>query len=87
MQFRPTENAQTSHMEQNFNRKVPNQDTKPYWLQLDYLASILQQNEEKVEFPSNPTIIINPAVPSNSQQVSTSCGPRGCTATSGNYGI
>ena len=81
MQFRPTrtQDALKSHMEQRITK--PSQETKPYWLQLDYLASILQQNQEKFEFSNRPTIIINDSI--QPSQVSTSCGPRGCTATSG----
>ena len=83
MQFRPSQNRQSnkSHMEQSISKPIVNSpNTQPYWLSLDYLTSILQQNQQKIDQRPTTIVIAGSAQPS---QVSTSCGPRGCTATSG----
>ena len=86
-QFRPNAASGTrqSQMEQHQTRQ-----SQPYWLNQDYLQSILSQNQElKNDFvpappPSTTTIILTNPV---SQPVSTSCGPRGCTASLGSSSV
>ena len=59
------------------NTPDPSSGSPPYWLNPLYLAAILAQN-------NRPNYIVAPA--SAPASVSTSCGPRGCSASAGTAG-